>query len=328
MSLATLQEMILAAHAGGDGETADWLASIAGDPEQVAQVTGSNVSESEAYHEGDGRWLLEHGYTGTVTDAAGRKQTYADGVHVAGTGGTPPGADARTSPQQSDAATANAQHDAAPAAEKGRFGKLKEKLAAKLQQTRGGRAVLAMGRGGLWLFHQAEHRLLYAAKKTQEIAVQAARERGLSAEATDKLKRTLYVADFVGGYATGGAALAVAGPIAGKVAAVMPSASVAYLAYSTAKNPLATWRAAKKVVADTFAKGGSKHESQTDGLHFGPELAGMLADRIGRSDVDGEWFVAVFAAALAHTHGDAAKALELADAAVEAQPQGPPDDEE
>jgi hypothetical protein len=323
--LDTLRAMILAARADGDADLAEWLASCADDPEALARVTGTDRTESDGDDgTGAGRWLIEHGFTGTITDAAGRKQQYADGKHVTGQHADPaPGASAHTSHEQ-DTAAASAQHDAAPAAEKGRFAKAREAIAAKLQKTAGGRAVLAMGKGGAWLFHKIERPLLYALHKTNEVAVAAAKERGFSDEATAKLKRVLMTADFLGGYATGAAALVVAGPIAGKIAAVMPSASVAYLAYSTARNPLATWKAAKKVVAETFSRtGATAHESEQDEARITPELAGMIADRIDRSDVDSEWWVACYHAALAHTLGDAQKAVELADAAVEAMPNEP-----
>jgi len=310
----TLRELWRAANAGGA---------------RPAPAPGRTESEAAADADASHRWLLEHGFSGTITDAAGRKQRYVDGEHV---GSGDAGADARTpptgntpDPAEAETAAADAHHDALPAAERGRLARVKDKLVAKLEGSRGGRAVLALGRGGLAIFHAVERRLMYAAVKVQEVAAEAAKERGLSEEAATKLRHALHVADFFGGYATGGAALAVAGPIAAKVAAVMPSVSVAYLAYSTARNPLATLRAAKKVVAATFAR--TATESESDPIRVGPELAGMLADRIGRSDLDSDWYVALFCAALAHTGGDAMRAVELADAAVEAEPEGPADDE-
>jgi hypothetical protein len=214
-------------------------------------------------------------------------------------------------------AGATTAHDAQPVEEKSHWQKIKGAVEARLAATAGGRAVLSMGRGGAWLFHQIEHRLLYAAKKTQEVAVEAARQSGLPDDKVPALKRALYVADFLGGYATGGAALAIAGPVAGKIAAIMPSASVAYLAYSTAKNPLATWRAARKVMTDTFARSARAHESADQG-----ELAGALAHRL-KSAVDPDWYLALFHAALAHAGGDVRAALDATDRAIAAQPNAP-----
>lgn len=213
-------------------------------------------------------------------------------------------------------ATGTALHDSAPEDERGRFGKIRQALVDRLSKSAGGRAVLSMGRGGLWLFHKIEHRLLFVAKKTQAIAVEAARQRGLPDDRVPALQRALYIADFLGGYATGFGALAVAGPLAGKTAAVMPSVSVAYLAYSTARDPKATWAAAKKVIGDTFAKGSAAHESVT------PELAARLADRL-KAVADPDWYLALLHAAAGQTDGDMDRAIELADQAVADQPTAP-----
>ncbi len=332
-ALALLQEMVLAARAGGDTDTAAWLLSLADDPAEVARVTGSAGSrtESEDLPDPIGRALLEHGFTGTITDSAGHKRTYADGKQVAGHHDDTGGAGARTHPTEPTAeekAQADAHHASLPEKEKGRLAKAGAAVAEKLKQTKGGRAVLALGKGGLHVFHALERRLMFVAKKTQAVAAQAAVERGMPEEKLPALKKALYAADFLGGYASGAAALVVAGPYAAKVATFMPSASVAYLAYSTARNPLATWRAAKKVAADTFASGGhTTHESEeSEPLRVGPELAGLLADRL-KAAADPDWYLAVFHAALANTGGDAERALELADAALEAMPDGPSDDE-
>lgn len=79
--LAILQELILAAKADGDDETAEWLASIADDPEQVAQVV-CELTESVEDVFCD-RILMER-FSGTITDKSGRKITYQDGKRVAG----------------------------------------------------------------------------------------------------------------------------------------------------------------------------------------------------------------------------------------------------
>jgi hypothetical protein len=332
--LSLLQELILAAAAGGDGDLASWPSGQADDPDAVERLTAApeptrteSLLESEQH---EGRWLLEHGFTGTITDTAGHKRQYVDGKQVkaqqAGGDQGKGGAGARTPPAaEVPDEKADAEKLAGQVKDKGKIAKAKEAVRTKLEKTRGGRAVLAMGDAGAWLFHHFEKRAMYVAKKTQAIAVEAAKARGLSDEGTEKLKRALAAADFLGGYATGGAAAAMGlPPLAIKAAAVAPSASVIYLAYSTARNPLATWKAAKKVVGETFAKGGaSKHESEEVPLTVGPELATAVADRIGRSDVDSEWWLACFCAALAATKGDAGRAVELADAAAEYQPNGP-----
>jgi hypothetical protein len=235
-----------------------WLADVR------AQAARLAAEFPEALHDDTRALLADLAGAGAVSESVVAEHAGAPPFPGAVLRGDPPrwhnpatGEDHPAHPDHPHAehAAATAAHDAAPEEEKGRFAKARAGLAARLEKTAGGRVVLAMGRGGVWLFHQIEHRLLYAAKKTQEVAVAAAKERGLDPARVEKLKRALYVADFLGGYVTGGAALAVAGPYAGKAAAVMPSASVAYLAYSTAKNPAAVWRAARAVVRATFAKG-------------------------------------------------------------------------
>lgn len=337
-ALALLQEMILAARAAGDADTAAWLLALADDPAEVARVTGAGArTEAEEDHDPLGRALLEHGFTGTITDTAGHKRTYSDGKQVANSPGAPDadagGAGARTHPTEPTAeekAQADAHHDALPEKEKGRLAKAGAAVEEKLKQTKGGRAVLALGKGGAHLFHALEHRFMYVAKKTQEVAAQAAVERGLPEEKLPALKRALYTADFLGGYGTGAVTLALThSKTLTKLSMFLPSASVAYLAYSTARNPLATWRAAKKVVADTFAKGErTTHESEEgDPLRVGPELAGLLADRL-RDAADPDWYLALFHAALAHADGDAERAIELTDAALAATPDGPAEDDD
>lgn len=315
MSLDTLQELILAAHAEGDGELASWLGDAADDPDLLAQLTTKPAGDTEHFDplesllESEDRWLLEHGFTGTITDAAGRKQQYTDGKHVAGQQAATGGAGAHTG-----------EEIAIPPAEAGRFAKVRAKVEAKLKATKGGRAVLALGKGGAWLFHKIERPLLYAMHKTEEVAVAAAKERGLSDEAAAKLKHALFTADFIGGYATGAAGLAVAGVVGAKVGSIMPSASVAYLLYSTARNPAATWRAAKSIVAETFAR---RTRATTESEESLAPLAATLAEYIDRAGVDSDWFVAVFIAAMAHTEGNTEDALELAAEVIEAMPDSP-----
>jgi hypothetical protein len=207
--------------------------------------------------------------------------------------------------------------------EQSRFASLRAAAAEELGRTVGGRVVLAMGHGAVWtwhhLVHPVERRLLYAAKKSGELAVEAAKERGLSPEKAEALKRALYVADFVAGYGTGYVGYLAAGPLGAKAGSVLPSVSVMYLAYSTARNPAATWRAARTVVASTFAKGQTAQESTlTD-----RDLAAMIADRIDRSDIDTNWWLALFHAALTQTQGDTRRAVALADAAIQRQPRDP-----
>lgn len=221
-------------------------------------------------------------------------------------------------------AQADAAHASVPAKLKAQFEAAKGALAEKLKQTKGGRVVLAMGTGGLWLFHAIEHRLLFVMKKSQELAVEAARQRGLPEEKLPALQRALYIADFLGGYATGAAGLAAFGPLGAKVGSLLPSASVLYLAYSTSRDPAATWKAARTVLARTFQKTPPKAESVNAEPDFQltPELAAKLAERIQAAG-DDDWYVALFAAAMTETDGNADEAMKRADAVIAETPNPP-----
>lgn len=126
--LATLQEMILAALADGDTDTAAWLGTVADDPAALAEVLGTDRTES-APEDAFERSLLEHGFTGEITDKAGRHRRYVDGKPVAAqrdTGGDSGSKDSRTSPA-GDTIAADVI-DSLPAAQRspGLVGKVKQ----------------------------------------------------------------------------------------------------------------------------------------------------------------------------------------------------------
>ena len=169
------------------------------------------------------------------------------------------------------------------------------------------------------LAQAAEHKLSIAAHKTRAIAVKAAEHRGATPEETARLAKTLAIADFVGGYVSGAAAGAVAGPVGAKVAMFMPSVSAAYLAYSAAKDPRATWKAALDVVASSSIdprhllregkaawSGGSHHAEQGT-----PAWVDQLAALCTGDPEQAEFRAAVFLAALVAS-GDPDQALQLA----------------
>ncbi len=86
--------------------------------------------------------------------------------------------------------------------------------------------------------------------QTQKLAVQAARERGIPETKVEAISNILAAGDFAMSFALSkGGLVATGGNVAASFAAgMMPSASLGYLAYSTAKNPVATLKAAKKLV--------------------------------------------------------------------------------
>jgi hypothetical protein len=204
----------------------------------------------------------------------------------------------------------------------GVFGKIRS-YGSRALDTKIGRTVMA-----------AEHKLAIAAHKTREIAREAATARGLDADRAERLGRILAIADFAGGWIAGGATAAVAGPLAGKaVSLTLPTASALYLAYSTARNPLATWKAARKAIGSMSVspvgaakdfkaawKGEQHHSleswlemlyaSESDPGHTDAEsdAAVRLADLLSNAD-DPDTVTALFLAALANT-GHATAALE------------------
>lgn len=138
-----------------------------------------------------------------------------------------------------------------------------------------------------------EHKLMILQHKTRDIALTAAKNKPpppLTEEQTQKLHKTLFIADFIGGYITGAAGAVVGGAVGAKIGAILPSASALYLAYAAVRDPAGVWAAARAVVKSTI-KGGSTHEGKVPGL---PE---QLAELLGGGDAD--WKQAVFIAALA-----------------------------
>lgn len=242
-----------------------------------------------------GESVLREG-TVTGTDKLGRKYKIVDGKHVALNDAG--GGDSGLSPEHQSAFRAA-------------FGKVTA-AGKKVMNTKAGRVLQA-----------AEHKLSIAAGKTRDVAVNAAKRRGMTEEGAARLARTLALADFAGGYVTGGLAAATVSPWAGKAAAFLPSVSAVYLAYSTARNPKATWAAAKEVVSQSSlnpkagwrdivaAWRGEKHEGPEPTPAWVEKLAELLAGD------DADWRQAVFLAALRAGHpADAATAI-----AATAEPQ-------
>ena len=136
----------------------------------------------------------------------------------------------------------------------------------------------------------AEQGMAVVMKRTQAVAAQAARERGLPDDHVARVGRVLAAVDFAAsfGLSKGTAALTGGNPLAGFAAGMLPSASVAYLAYSTARDPRATLRAAAKYVRGELAV---SHEAADE-----TGVLSLLAYFEGAADPD--WAEAVLAAAL------------------------------
>lgn len=214
----------------------------------------------------------------------------------------------------------------------GKVGQAAGWTAAKYKQvmdTRGGRA---------WKW--VEHRLTVLLRYTQRLALQAARERGKSEEDVERTARIMAIIDLAGTFGTAfvgglvGSAFGPVGVVAGKtIGSATPSWSVISLMYSTARNPAATLRTARKAVLGQLPqlpghdKAAKKNEG-TESVIENIELYGAILDRLEqfRGDEESkalyESMLATSVDVLADTEGgeplDPMEVIQLADDAYEA----------
>ncbi len=95
-----------------------------------------------------------------------------------------------------------------------------------------------------------EHKLMLGYSKSKELAEQVAKERGMDEDQAKRLGKILGTVDLVMGWTVQAPLIgATTGSLtAMKIGTWIPAASLGYIAYSTARNPLATVRAAKKLI--------------------------------------------------------------------------------
>lgn len=165
------------------------------------------------------------------------------------------------------------------------------------------------------LAHGVEHAAMLVYRKGEALAQEAARERGLPDTHVKNVGRILTIADWVMGLtvnfplATG----LTGSPLVGKAASYLPVASMAYIAYSTARNPILTLRAARRVLSRT----------QVAAAHMAGDVRGMAAELLkalaGSENTD--WYQALVYVALDRTH-DLRAALDLAAEAAAKYPSG------
>lgn len=153
---------------------------------------------------------------------------------------------------------------------------------------------------------------------TQALAERVARERGATPEQARRLRgilstvdsktfEVLKVATIAGVHAAHAPAVATA---------LLPIASTSYLAYSTARNPLATWRAAKGLVSDHVEKLAKKLVAGTTA--FNASTVDQLVTSLAACGYD-DWYIAILHAGMAET-GSLADAVPLADELYAKQP--------
>lgn len=278
------------------------------------------------------RALLEDkaggGFTGVVKDSRGRSYHYVNGRRVAG----PPSAshaDNRNADSRAGAGPhkPNVPTDPNPLKKFGapgriaRMGMLKAKELWRKLPKRPRRAVA-----------KAFHGLEMAMHASKQIAFEVAKARGASVDNARRLAKTLGAIDTTLSWVANvpvahtllhnlgaGEAISLVGS---KIGGVMPTASLAYIAYSGVRNPLKTMRAAWKVLS------GHSHGMSEQVLLFedARDIADDLLDRIEDAEGGADWYLALFHAAMDATR-DPHAAMDLADEAFERVPAEPGADE-
>lgn len=154
----------------------------------------------------------------------------------------------------------------------------------------------------------------------QALAKQVAREKGATPEQAAQLRATLSAVDIasckpvtvtLGAVGLGAAALP---------ASFVPVGSITYLAHSTARDPLATIRAARKLVARLARRGDKKDYARPS--QEVKALVEQLLEAVKVHDGNDRYF-AILLAALDHT-GDLWRAIRLADEAIRERGYQPP----
>lgn len=147
----------------------------------------------------------------------------------------------------------------------------------------------------------------------QDMAERVAKERGLNDEQAAKLRGICTAVDLAGAKAVPLTLGAIGLGAFGVGGSFIPLGSASYLAYSTAKDPMAVLRAAKGKIKDVLSRK-KKTASEAHGGGHSPKAVSRLAEAIRKAGSKGDWFAALVSAAL-----DDVKDLDAAiDAAEEA----------
>lgn len=279
------------------------------------------------------RDLLESGFSGIITDKAGRKRKYVNGKPVAMQAGSAAttGAQAKKKAKRLDPPTPQ---------EKTSFVQKLKSLATTVK----GIAKNVAERVGTTIWNRmtepekqvtekawAVAKGLYVAlesprHKLEQMATEVAKERGLPETHVKKVSSVLASASIVEQWVTNIPAThhalhelhidGVAGFALAKVGALVPVAALGYLIYSSARNPFATLKAAKKVLTDTHM-----HESVMESKTSIQDVKDKTALLLERAD-RGDWYFALLSMALDQTK-DLNKAIDMADKAFAKQPEEP-----
>lgn len=280
--------------------------------------------------------FLESGFSGTITDRAGRKRKYIDGKPVKIEKPSHAGAAATTGAQAKKKAKSHV--NSVNKAERQSFiDKLKSLASGAKELAKN--AAARIGQAAWDRLTEKEKQVaestwkvakgLYTALESprhhiETIAKESAKERGLNEKQVKQISSTLAVASVVEQWVTNIPAThhalhelhieGAAGFVLAKVGAFIPVAAIGYIAYSTARNPFATLRAAKKVLG---SQSHDLHESIMESMSEADirEYTDMLSDRAAK----GDWYFALLSVALDQTK-NLKQAIQLADEAFEKQP--------
>lgn len=172
--------------------------------------------------------------------------------------------------------------------------------------------------------HAAEAGMSVAMRQTQKVAVAAAKERGLPEEHVARVARVLAAVDWVASFAASKAGFVASGGNAavGYAAGMMPTASLGYLVYSTARDPKATLRAAKAYLRGELSvpkREGTGAEGAADTRSDAHKVADYFKDALD-AGADPDWAEALLFAAMDDDPGDVGAAVGRAAAVLAKQP--------
>lgn len=208
-----------------------------------------------------------------------------------------------------------------------------------------GSAEIGLSRAQGWAQNAVkwmDHKFLAASRAARRLAVEVAKERGLGAGKAAYVGRCLAIWDTAlqwtaqvpatehVGHLLGLPGLAAVG--LAKVSVAVPIASISYIAYSTARNPLATIRAAKNLIRGKKQThmdrklAGKKRVHEGVGEDHTRDLTAQLLhgfDQVG----DHDWYEALLMAAFDET-GNAADAIRLANQIMASSPAVPKEQQE
>lgn len=160
---------------------------------------------------------------------------------------------------------------------------------------------------------------------SQKLAEEVALEIGAGPDEAMKLSSSMAAAD-IAMFKPVAMATAPMGPVVGAATWIVPPVTGVYLAKSLVKHPMATFRAASNLIGDLASSmpklwkddAGTQMESKENPVHLSA-AHGALLKALQEHKFD-DWYVALVHAALLHTT-DVVKAIQLADAAFEKQPE-------